>query len=35
VSLGKLDALNLTPLSDDEITAEIDAARQERAARRA
>jgi hypothetical protein len=34
-SLTKLDALNLPPLSDEEIAAEIDAARQERAARRA
>lgn len=34
-SLAKLDALNLPPLSDDEIAAEIQAARQERAARRA
>jgi hypothetical protein len=34
-SLAKLDALNLPPLSDDEIAAEIAAARQECAARRA
>lgn len=34
-SLAKLDALNLPPLSDEEIAAEIQAARQERAARRA
>lgn len=34
-SLAKLDALNLPPLSDDEIAAEISAARQERGARRA
>lgn len=34
-SLARLDALNLPPLSDDEIAAEIAAARQERAARRA
>lgn len=34
-SLAKLDALNLPPLSDEEIEAEIQAARQERAARRA
>jgi hypothetical protein len=34
-SLAKLDDLNLSPLSDDEIAAEIAAARQERAARRA
>lgn len=33
-SLAKLDALNLSPLSDDEINAEIQAARQERAAQR-
>lgn len=33
-SLAKLDALNLPPLSDDEINAEIQAARQERAAQR-
>lgn len=33
-SLTKLDALNLPPLSDDEINAEIQAARQERAAQR-
>lgn len=34
-SLVKLDALNLPPLSDDEINAEIQAARKERAAQRA
>jgi hypothetical protein len=34
-SLAKIDALNLPPLSDEEIEAEIQAARQERAARRA
>lgn len=34
-SLAKLNALNLRPLSDEEIEAEIQAARQERAARRA
>jgi hypothetical protein len=34
-SLAKLDALNLPVLSDEEIAAEIQAARQERAARRA
>lgn len=34
-SLAKLDALNLPPLSDDEINAEIQAARQERAKQRA
>ena len=33
-SLAKLDALNLPPLSDDEINAEIQTARQERAAQR-
>jgi hypothetical protein len=33
-SLAKLDALNLPPLSDDEINAEIQAARQERAVQR-
>ena len=33
-SLAKLDALNLPPVSDDEIEQEIQAARQERAARR-
>lgn len=33
-SLAKLDALNLPPLSDDEISAEIQAARQERAMQR-
>lgn len=32
VSLAKLDALNLPPLTDDEISAEIQAARKERAA---
>jgi hypothetical protein len=32
-ALGKLDALNLPPLSDDEISAEIQAARQERKTR--
>lgn len=32
-SLARLDALNLPPLADDEIAAEIQAARQERAAR--
>ena len=32
-SLAKLDALNLPPLTDDEINAEIQAARQERAAK--
>ena len=32
-SLAKLDALNLPPLSDDEIAAEIQVARQERTAR--
>lgn len=32
-SLAKLDALNLPPLSDEEIAAEIAAAREERAAR--
>lgn len=32
-SLAKLDALNLPPLSDEEIAAEIQAARQDRAAR--
>jgi len=30
-SLAKLDALNLSPLSDDDINAEIQAARRERA----
>ncbi|MGB7988162.1 MAG: hypothetical protein WCF44_02120 [Candidatus Methylophosphatis roskildensis] len=35
VSLARLDAMDLPPLSDDEIAAEIEAARQERAARRA
>lgn len=34
-SLAQLDALNLPPLSDEEIEAEIQAARQERTARRA
>jgi hypothetical protein len=34
-SLARLDALNLLPLSDEEIEAEIQAARQERALRRA
>jgi hypothetical protein len=34
-ALAKLDALNLPPVSDEEIEAEIQAARQERAARRA
>lgn len=34
-SLAKLDAMNMPPLSDEEIAAEIDAARQERATRRA
>lgn len=34
-SLARLDALNLPPLSDAEIEAEIQAARQDRAARRA
>lgn len=34
-SLTQLDALNLPPLSDEEIEAEIEAARQERAARQA
>lgn len=33
-SLAKLDALNLPPLSDDEINAEIQAARQTRAVQR-
>jgi len=33
-SLARLDALNLQPLSDDEIAAEIQAARQDRVARR-
>lgn len=33
-SLAKLDALNLPPISDDEINAEILAARQERAVQR-
>ena len=33
-SLASLDALNLPPLSDDEIAAEIQAARQDRTARR-
>ncbi|MFA7267887.1 MAG: hypothetical protein WC073_00950 [Sterolibacterium sp.] len=34
-SLDRLDALNLPPLSDEEIAAEIQAARQDRAAQRA
>lgn len=34
-SLAKLDALNLPPISDDEIAAEIQAARAQRATRRA
>jgi len=34
-SLAKLDALNLPPLSDEEIEAEIQAARHERTTRRA
>jgi hypothetical protein len=34
-SLAKLDALDLPPLSDEEIAAEIQAARQERTTRRA
>ncbi|MBI3375162.1 MAG: hypothetical protein HY017_25870 [Betaproteobacteria bacterium] len=34
-SLAKLDALGLPPISDEEIEAEIRAARQDRAARRA
>jgi hypothetical protein len=34
-SLAKLDALNLPPLSNEDIEAEIQLARQERAARRA
>ena len=34
-SLARLDALNLPPLSDEEIAAEIQAARQDRTARRA
>lgn len=34
-ALAKLDALNLPPLSDEEVAAEIEAARQERAGRRA
>ena len=33
-SLAKLDALNLPPISDEDIEAEIQAARQERAATR-
>lgn len=33
-SLARLDALNLPPLSDEDIAAEIRAARQDRAARR-
>lgn len=32
-ALARLDALNLPPISDDEIAAEIQAARQDRAAR--
>jgi len=34
-SLARLDALDLPPISDEEIEAEIQAARQDRAARRA
>lgn len=34
-SLARLDALNLPPFSDDEIAAEIQAAREQHAARRA
>lgn len=34
-SLAKLDALNLPPMSDEEIAAEIQAAREQRAAQRA
>jgi hypothetical protein len=34
-SLAKLDALNLAPLSDEQIEAEIQSARRERTARRA
>jgi hypothetical protein len=34
-SLARIDALNLPPFSDDEIAAEIQAAREQRAARRA
>jgi hypothetical protein len=34
-TLAKLDALGLPPISDDEIAAEIQAARQDRTARRA
>jgi Protein of unknown function (DUF2281) len=34
-TLDKLDALGLPPISDDEIAAEIQAARQDRTARRA
>lgn len=34
-SLARLDALNLPPLSDEDIAAEIRAARQDRTARRA
>ena len=34
-SLARLDALNLPPLSDEEIAVEVQAARQDRAARRA
>lgn len=33
-SLAKLDSLNLPPISDEEIEAEIEAARRERVARR-
>lgn len=33
-SLARIDALNLPPFSDDEIAAEIQAAREQRAARR-
>jgi hypothetical protein len=33
-SLAKLDSLNLPPISDDEVEAEIEAGRRERAARR-
>lgn len=33
-SLARLDALNLPPMSDEEIAAEIQAARQDRGARR-
>ena len=34
-SLARLDALNLPPMSDEEIAVEVQAARQDRAARRA